>query len=93
MIKTAFLSGKAEKNVSLQFPPEDGVSEPETRTVSVRSKAVYIRGSELICQKIGEEYFFYLHNAHGDVVHRISAAGDLAPEYEYDALEMRLLVL
>ena len=71
--------------MSLQFPPEDGISEPETRTVSVRSKAVYIRGSELICQKIGEECFFYLHNAHGDVVHRISAAGDLAPEYEYDA--------
>lgn len=74
-----------ERNLSLQFPPEDGVSEPETRTVSVRSKAVYIRGNELICQKIGEECFFYLHNAHGDVVHRISAAGDLAPEYEYDA--------
>ena len=48
-------------------------------------KAKYLRGFGLIAQVIGEDLFYYLHNAHGDVVQRISENGASAPQYKYDA--------
>ena len=48
-------------------------------------KAKYLRGLGLIAQVIGEDAFYYLHNAHGDVVQRISENGASAPQYKYDA--------
>ena len=49
-------------------------------------KATYLRGAgSLIAQVIGPDLFYYLHNAHGDVVQRISEAGVSAPKYKYDA--------
>ena len=40
---------------------------------------------QLIAHQIGEGLFYYLHNAHGDVVQRISENGTSAPQYRYDA--------
>ena len=40
---------------------------------------------QLIAQQIGENLFYYLHNAHGDVVQRIAENGTSAPQYRYDA--------
>lgn len=48
-------------------------------------KARYLRGINLIAQQIGAQSFYYLHNAHGDVVQRVGADGNAAPVYEYDA--------
>ena len=49
-------------------------------------KATYLRGAgALIAQVIGQDLFYYLHNAHGDVVQRISETGVSAPKYKYDA--------
>ena len=49
-------------------------------------KATYLRGAgALIAQVIGTDTFYYLHNAHGDVVQRISENGTSAPKYKYDA--------
>ena len=56
----------------------------ETNTTG-EVKAIYLRGTKLITQQIGEDLFYYLHNAHGDVVQRISENGTSAPQYRYDA--------
>ncbi len=47
-------------------------------------KGRYLRGANLICQVIDLSVFFYLFNAHGDVVQRVGADA-AAPKYEYDA--------
>ena len=47
--------------------------------------AVYSRGNgELICQQIGENRSYYLHNAHGDVTERLDENGTLLKRYRYD---------
>jgi RHS repeat-associated core domain len=49
-------------------------------------KATYLRGAgAIIAQVIGQDLFYYLHNAHGDVVQRIAENGTSAPKYKYDA--------
>src|SRR5699024_3993879 len=48
--------------------------------------AVYSRGNgELICQQIGENRSYYLHNAHGDVTERIDENGTLLKRHRYDS--------
>ena len=53
-------------------------------------KSRFIRGPGLICQDIGQNSFFYLFNAHGDVVQKISQEGDVTQSYEYDAFGNQL---
>ena len=44
-----------------------------------------MRGVGLLSQRIDEGEFFYLHNAHGDVVQRTDFSGGIAKTYDYDA--------
>ena len=48
-------------------------------------KARYMRGVGLLSQRVDEGEFFYLHNAHGDVVQRTDFSGGIAKTYDYDA--------
>lgn len=47
-------------------------------------KSQFLRGTSLIAQLIGDAAYYYLFNAHGDVVQRMSNAGVLSPCYAYD---------
>ena len=47
--------------------------------------AVYLRGTNLICQKRGTTLSYYLFNAHGDVTALTGAGGAVTERYEYDA--------
>ena len=51
-------------------------------TASPTSGKVYVYGLTLISQ---EDSWFYIYNAHGDVVKYISGTGALLKTYEYDA--------
>ncbi len=47
--------------------------------------AVYLRGTNLICQKRGAALSYYLFNAHGDVTALTGTGGRVTERYEYDA--------
>ena len=57
------------------------IAETTGNTVS----AVYLRGTNLICQKRGTTLSYYLFNAHGDVTALTGAGGAVTERYEYDA--------
>ncbi len=48
-------------------------------------KAAIIRGHELLAQKDNKDSYYYLNNAHGDVVGLVDAAGAVVNRYQYDA--------
>jgi RHS repeat-associated protein len=48
-------------------------------------KARYLRGINLIAQAVGEALYFYLFNAHGDVIQQVAGTGERRPKYVYDA--------
>ena len=47
--------------------------------------ARYLRGANLIAREQDGALQYYLHNAHGDVVQRTDALGNLLKNYRYDA--------
>ena len=61
------------QNIVMEIAPDGGV------------KSQFLRGTSLIAQLIGDAAYYYLFNAHGDVVQRMSNAGVLSPCYAYDA--------
>ena len=42
-------------------------------------------GTSLICRTMGAQKYYYLYNAHGDVIALTDASGDIVAEYEYDS--------
>lgn len=54
-------------------------------TENGRVKGKYVRGASLIAQVIDLSLFYYLLNAHGDVIQRVGANGEATPQYKYDA--------
>jgi YD repeat-containing protein len=48
-------------------------------------KGKYIRAAGLVFQAIGTNRYYYLTNAHGDVVRQADQNGNLTPEYIYDS--------
>ena len=48
-------------------------------------KSRFLRGANLIAQQIDANEHYYLFNAHGDVVQRVSEHGDVLASYDYDA--------
>jgi len=49
-------------------------------------KAAIVRGHEILAQKDARDNsYYYLNNAHGDVVGLIDAAGSMVNRYQYDA--------
>lgn len=61
------------QNIVMEIAPDGGV------------KSQFLRGTNLIAQLIGDAAYYYLFNAHGDVVQRMSNASVLSPCYAYDA--------
>jgi len=47
--------------------------------------AAYVRGIGLIASKVSGVFTYYMHNAHGDVVHLVNNAGTVKRTYDYDA--------
>jgi RHS repeat-associated protein len=49
-------------------------------------KAAIVRGHEILAQKdVRDSSYYYLNNAHGDVVGLINNTGDIVNSYKYDA--------
>ena len=49
------------------------------------NEAEIIVGHQALAKKIGDAYYYYIYNAHGDVIMMVDESGNIKNTYEYDA--------
>ncbi len=49
------------------------------------NEAEIIVGHQALAKKIGDAYYYYIYNAHGDVIMMVDESGNIVNQYEYDA--------
>ncbi len=64
--------------------PANYVTDEDGKVIKENEEEI-IMGHQALAKKVGDAYYYYIYNAHGDVIMMVDESGNIKNTYEYDA--------